>query len=91
MKCLLNPVRRSNMMKKVWMSVSAALISMFAASVFASGYGPAPFYTPSQGAPSSQRGMSEQTIAAEQGDQSNAADARFANASQADVAAQAQR
>jgi hypothetical protein len=75
MKCLLNPVRRSNMMKKV----------------FASGYGPAPFYTPSQGAPSSQRGMSEQTIAAEQGDQSNAADARFANASQADVAAQAQR
>jgi len=38
--------------------------------VFASGYGPAPFYRPSVGAPESQRGQSAQTIAAER----NAAD-----------------
>jgi hypothetical protein len=33
---------------------------------FASGYGPAPFYKPATGAPSSQKGPSAQTIAAEQ-------------------------
>ena len=31
----------------------------------ASGYGPAPFYRPNVGAPASQRGQSEQTIANE--------------------------
>jgi hypothetical protein len=31
----------------------------------ASGYGPAPFYRPDAGAPSSERGISTQTIAAE--------------------------
>ena len=39
--------------------------SAFAGSAFASGYGPAPFYRPAVGAPSSQQGPSAQTIAAE--------------------------
>jgi hypothetical protein len=38
----------------------------FAAPAFAGGYGPAPFYNPEVGAPSSQRGQSEQTLVAEQ-------------------------
>jgi hypothetical protein len=42
---------------------SAALA---AAPAFASGYGPAPFYRPAVGAPSSQQGPSAQTIAAEE-------------------------
>lgn len=48
----------------------AALILAASASVaapaFASGYGPAPFYRPDVGAPSSQRGPSAQTLAVEQ-------------------------
>lgn len=32
---------------------------------FASGYGPAPHYEPTEGAPASQRGESAQTVAAE--------------------------
>ena len=39
---------------------------------FASGYGPAPFYRPSVGAPVSQRGQSAQTIAAERNDANSA-------------------
>jgi len=39
-----------------------------AGPAFASGYGPAPFYKPSIGAPTSQRGQSAQTIMAEQRD-----------------------
>ncbi|PTB17881.1 hypothetical protein C9I57_25480 [Trinickia symbiotica] len=38
-----------------------------AAPAFASGYGPAPSYRPDVGASSSQRGISAQTLAAEQG------------------------
>jgi len=38
----------------------------FAGSAFASGYGPAPFYRPDLGAPSSQQGPTAQTIAAEE-------------------------
>ncbi len=48
--------------------IAAALIAAsaaFAAPAFASGYGPAPFYRPSIGAPASQRGQSAQTLAAE--------------------------
>lgn len=37
-----------------------------AAPAFAGGYGPAPFYNPEVGAPSSQRGQSEQTLVAEE-------------------------
>ncbi|QCP52792.1 hypothetical protein FAZ95_27035 [Trinickia violacea] len=53
----------------------AALLVAFsataAAPAFASGYGPAPFYKPSVGAPASQRGESAQTLAAER-DSANA-------------------
>jgi hypothetical protein len=42
----------------------AASVSI-AAPAFASGYGPAPFYRPSVGAPASQQGQSAQTVAAE--------------------------
>ncbi|MGA7781574.1 MAG: hypothetical protein WCA85_28215 [Paraburkholderia sp.] len=55
--------------------ISALLASVFAfaaAPVFASGYGSAPFYTASAGAPSSQRGQSEQTLTAERSDTSYA-------------------
>ncbi|WP_242539688.1 hypothetical protein [Trinickia mobilis] len=54
--------------------VAALLVAVstsFAVPAFASGYGPAPFYRPSEGAPASQRGQSAQTLAAER-DQANA-------------------
>ncbi len=44
----------------------AALTVATAAPAFASGYGPAPFYRPSVGAPASQRGQSVATISVEQ-------------------------
>ncbi|HEY3597889.1 MAG TPA: hypothetical protein VGL08_10325 [Paraburkholderia sp.] len=49
--------------------IAAALIAAsaaFAAPAFASGMGPAPYYNPSVGAPASQRGVSAQTVAAEE-------------------------
>ena len=48
----------------VWFALGVAAST----SAFASGYGPAPFYKPSIGAPASQRGQSAQTIMAEQRD-----------------------
>lgn len=42
--------------------LAAAVVS---APAFASGYGPAPYYSAAQGAPASQRGQSAQTLAAE--------------------------
>jgi hypothetical protein len=48
--------------------IAAALIAAsaaIAAPAFASGYGPAPFYKPSVGAPASQQGQNTQTLAAE--------------------------
>ncbi|SMG25676.1 hypothetical protein [Paraburkholderia susongensis] len=45
-----------------------AASASIAAPAFASGYGPAPFYRPSVGAPASQQGQSAQTVAAEHGD-----------------------
>ncbi len=43
-----------------------AATSILATPAFASGYGPAPHYRPMEGAPASQRGVSAQTVAAEQ-------------------------
>ncbi len=40
----------------------AAATALFASSVFASGYGPAPFYRPDTGAPASQRGPGADTF-----------------------------
>jgi hypothetical protein len=52
-----------NLIAALLVAASAAL----AAPAFASGgYGPAPSYNPSVGAPASQRGPSVQTVAAEQ-------------------------
>ncbi|MFM0381252.1 hypothetical protein PQQ72_30010 [Paraburkholderia strydomiana] len=58
--------------------VTAAVLCASAAvtaPVFASsGYGPAPHYNPLVGAPSSQRGQSEQTVRAEQAESMASAD-----------------
>ncbi|EKS66817.1 MULTISPECIES: hypothetical protein [Caballeronia] len=43
-----------------------AATATLAAPAFASGYGPAPFYRPAVGAPTSQQGPSAQAIAAEE-------------------------
>ena len=54
------------MNKTLIASLLVAVSAAFAAPAFASsGYGPAPSYDPQVGAPSSQRGQSAQTIAAE--------------------------
>jgi hypothetical protein len=47
--------------KLVAAALLAALSASLAAPAFASGYGPAPFYKPTVGAPTSQRGQSVQT------------------------------
>ncbi|MEX3931809.1 hypothetical protein AB4Y32_08340 [Paraburkholderia phymatum] len=62
---------KTRLIAALLVAVSAAV----AAPAFASGYGPAPFYHPSVGAPASQRGVSAQTIAAER---SQAVDANSA-------------
>lgn len=51
--------------------ISAVLVAFSAsaaAPAFASGYGPAPSYRPTVGAPASQRGQNVQTVAVERGD-----------------------
>jgi len=54
------------MKTKLIAALLVAASASLAAPAFASGYGPAPFYNPEVGAPSSQRGPSAQTLAAEQ-------------------------
>jgi uncharacterized membrane protein len=51
-------------------SILLAVSASISVPAFASGYGPAPFYSPHVGAPVSQRGQSVQTLAAERGDAS---------------------
>jgi hypothetical protein len=46
-------------------AVLIAASATLAAPAFASGYGPAPHYNPTVGAPASQQGQSAQTLAAE--------------------------
>jgi hypothetical protein len=53
------------MTKNLLASLLIAATASIAVPAFASGYGPAPSYRPSVGAPSSQQGMNTQTIAAE--------------------------
>lgn len=55
---------KTQLIAALLVAVSATL----AAPAFASGYGPAPFYRPSAGAPTSQRGQSVQSVAAERND-----------------------
>jgi hypothetical protein len=56
------------MKARLIVALFAALAASAAVPAFASGYGPAPAYRPSVGAPASQRGQSLQTLAAESGD-----------------------
>jgi len=56
------------MKTKVIVALLVAFSASAATPAFASGYGPAPFYKPSVGAPVSQRGQSVQSLAAERDD-----------------------
>jgi hypothetical protein len=58
---------KTKLIAALLVAVSAAV----AAPAFASGYGPAPFYRPSAGAPVSQRGQSAVAIAAERNSTDN--------------------
>ncbi|MBB5460190.1 hypothetical protein [Paraburkholderia sp. Cpub6] len=58
-----NRITESHMRNKTIASILFAASFSFAAPVFASGYGPAPFYRPADGAPASQRGQSAETLA----------------------------
>jgi hypothetical protein len=60
------------MKTKHFAALLLAISASAAAPAFASGYGPAPFYKPSVGAPDSQRGQSAQTLASDQSDETNA-------------------
>ena len=57
-----------------------------ATPAFASGYGPAPHYRPTEGAPASQRGVSAQTTATEQATSNDADNPGSASALQATAA-----
>ncbi|MFM0200934.1 hypothetical protein PQR53_13795 [Paraburkholderia fungorum] len=56
------------MKTKLVAALLIAATTAIASPAFASGYGPAPSYRPSVGAPASQRGQSAQTVAAERND-----------------------
>ncbi|MCX4171723.1 MULTISPECIES: hypothetical protein [Paraburkholderia] len=56
------------MKTKLIVALLIAFSASAAAPAFASGYGPAPFYKPSVGAPASQSGQSVRTVAAERDD-----------------------
>jgi hypothetical protein len=56
------------MKTKLVAALLIAATTAIAAPAFASGYGPAPFYRPSVGAPASERGQSAQTVAVEHND-----------------------
>jgi hypothetical protein len=53
------------MKTKLIAALLVAVSASIAAPAFASGYGPAPSYRPSVGAPASQQGQNAQTVAAE--------------------------
>lgn len=53
------------MKSKILAALLIAVTTSIAAPAFASGYGPAPSYRPTVGAPASQRGQSVQTVAAD--------------------------
>jgi hypothetical protein len=56
------------MKTKLIVALLIAFSASAAAPAFASGYGPAPFYKPSVGAPASQSGQGVRTVAAERDD-----------------------
>lgn len=54
----------TSMTRTPLVAIVIAATATLAASAFASGYGPAPYYQPAEGAPASQRGISVQTLSA---------------------------
>ena len=56
------------MKTKLIVALLVAVSAFATAPAFASGYGPAPFYKPSVGAPASQSGQSVRTVAVERDD-----------------------
>ncbi|RFU44846.1 hypothetical protein [Paraburkholderia sp. DHOC27] len=75
------------MKTKLIAALLVAVSASLAAPAFASGYGPAPFYRPSVGAPASQRGESAQVIAAERNDAAASTGANVADTSYGGVSA----
>ncbi|CAB3748605.1 hypothetical protein [Paraburkholderia humisilvae] len=61
-------------------------LSALSAPVFASGYGPSPYYQPGDGAPVSQRGISAQTLSTEQKSGYAMNETDTADAAQRDIA-----
>ncbi|MGF6781381.1 hypothetical protein P3T21_006617 [Paraburkholderia sp. GAS334] len=68
------------------LTLTIATISALSTSAFASGYGPAPFYHPLEGSPASQRGVSAQTVVAEQAAQAQTRTAKATEDSRPKVA-----
>ncbi|MFT4439044.1 hypothetical protein [Caballeronia sp. 15715] len=66
-------------MKTIFILLLVLSASM-AEPAIASGYGPAPFHRPMDGAPTSQRGQSTQTVAAEQRENSAATEPAYGGA-----------
>jgi hypothetical protein len=66
-------IMKTKLIAALLVAVSAAV----AAPAFASGYGPAPFYRASVGAPASQRGESAQVVAAERAATYSTADTSY--------------
>ncbi|SAL24722.1 hypothetical protein [Caballeronia humi] len=79
------------MKSKQLTSLLIAAAAIVATPAFASGYGPAPYYTADDGAPASQRGMSAQTVAAEQAATKAPDDASLAKAMRAGETMEAQQ
>jgi hypothetical protein len=75
------------MNSKILAALLIAASATLAAPAFASGYGPAPSYRPVAGAPSSQRGPSAQTVAAEHNDAAGSFSTTYGGA--ADASSQA--
>lgn len=71
------------MKTKLIVVLFAVLSASVAAPAFASGYGPAPGYRPSIGAPESQRGQSLQTLAASTSGNNGAQGAQAAQTTEA--------
>ena len=71
------------MNRKLIAVLLAAASAFLSIPAFASGYGPAPFYKPSVGAPASQRGQSQLTVAVERAEaEKDASDATYGGAEQ---------
>jgi hypothetical protein len=78
-------------MKSKLVAVLIAASAAIAAPAFASGYGPAPYYNPTVGAPASVHGQSSQTVAAERAAQASNSAYGGVNASTSQSGSRAQQ